>query len=233
MKTILTGGVAALALALGSQALAQEAEADAEAQTEATEADDEASTEAEAAPAQQPRRELPRPRASLMDRAAQAGILTFDGAELAAVAVENEEIEAEASAPEARISREDALALATDAFDAADSDDDDALTEEEFVAAMSVAATGEGDAAAEPDADAAVEADVAEVGDVQEDLEALREQLATRFGDMAGEDGKLSSDEIEEAQAKAFDGADANDDDELVGEEAFAFERLAVVAPQL
>ncbi|WP_031555164.1 EF-hand domain-containing protein [Parvularcula oceani] len=145
-------------------------------------------------------------------RAAQAGILSENGTPVdptipAEIAETPETRRAEAS-----LGEEAALFEARNEFAEADKDGDEQLTREEFVTAMETTVGAEGEAASE-EAQAQGEEPAP-----RSDLDAS-DYLVAKFAMIAGDDGTLTLEELEDARRTDFADADRNGDEVLEGEE--------------
>ena len=238
----------AAALALTASASAQEADAP-QAPRE------EPAAQAEARPAEPTRRAAPaaRPDAgtkTIMHRAAAAGITSMDGGQVDTSVPEEPEV----VAMDTSLAQEDALSEARAMFADADTDGDDILTVEEFVAALRPTADAiEADAeplmaemtveqpeaeteAATADAETgeAAGTEVAEAEAPEDEAEPRTEMrevgpsdyLTAKFENISGVDGELSLEELERAEEADFAEADSNGDAVLEGDEVQAYASL-------
>ncbi|MBB4659049.1 hypothetical protein [Parvularcula dongshanensis] len=171
---------------------------------------------------------------ALDQRAADAGILSEEGTAIDPTApVETAETQPAASG----LSEEDALTQARNEFAEADADGDDLLTQEEFVAIMSAAGDAGVSAAMTTSADAeagmsdtvVAEADAADEGsDVtpSESGMTASDYLVAKFAMIAGDDGSLSLDELEDARRSDFADADMDGNAMLEDDEVENFAAL-------
>ena len=158
---------------------------------------------------------------TLTQNARAAGIVEMDGRtvdELADAKADRAEAAQADAADEAAepLAREDVLAEAADDFAAADTDGDDALSAEEYVAAM------EPEVAAEP---AVMTAETKAATETAEP-DTIAAQLTAKFTAIAGEDGTLSAEELAAATEADFETADENADGALDVDEALVFASL-------
>ena len=169
---------------------------------------------------------------TLTQNARAAGIVEMDGrtmdelAEAKAERAEAEEADEIAAQP---LAREEVLAEVADDFAAADTDGDDALSAEEYVAALEP--DFETDASlSDVDVEVGTETELAATETETEvetaEPDTIAAQLTAKFTAIAGEDGTLSADELAAATEADFEAADEDGDDALDAAEAQVFASL-------
>lgn len=128
-----------------------------------------------------------------------------------------------ASGDMAPLAEGEAVAQVRDAFAAADTDGDGALSRDEYLATMTAPA-----ATAPQDGMDASGGDIASADPAEP---TAAEYLTAKFQDIAGTDEAVSLDELEDATREDFAAADTDGDAVLTGEEARTFAALQGGAP--